>query len=217
MAKPKGKIKIRWSPEFAYAIGLLVTDGNLSKDGRHIEFTSKDAELLKHFLHSLKIQSKIRKKTRWTEKIKKYYRVQISDVLFYRFLKTIGLMPNKSHRIGAVDVPDKFFFDFLRGHFDGDGSFYAYYDPRWNSSYLFYTVFTSASPQHIYWLRKKIAGLADISGHVSKAKKQSVYQLRYGKKESLVILDRMYSHKKICLTRKRLKISKALSIIGAHL
>lgn len=25
----------RWSPEMAYAIGLLTTDGNLSKDGRH--------------------------------------------------------------------------------------------------------------------------------------------------------------------------------------
>lgn len=40
--KPLSKIKIKWSPKFAYCIGLITSDGNLSKDGRHISFTSKD-------------------------------------------------------------------------------------------------------------------------------------------------------------------------------
>lgn len=39
--KPQGK-PITWSPEIAYAVGLLTTDGSLSIDGRHIDFTSKD-------------------------------------------------------------------------------------------------------------------------------------------------------------------------------
>lgn len=47
--KPQNKVKIKWSPEFAYAIGLLVTDGNLSPDGRHLNFTSKDRELAETF------------------------------------------------------------------------------------------------------------------------------------------------------------------------
>ena len=51
--KPKGKVKIMWSPHFAYAIGLLVTDGNLSPSGRHIHFTSKDLELVKLFQKAL--------------------------------------------------------------------------------------------------------------------------------------------------------------------
>gem|GEM_PF-6676481 len=46
LMKPLGKVKIQWSPEFAYVIGLLTTDGNLSPDGRHINFTSKDRELV---------------------------------------------------------------------------------------------------------------------------------------------------------------------------
>ena len=54
MAKPKGKVKIEWSPDFAYAIGLITTDGNLSPDGRHVNFTSKDLELIKNFHRGLR-------------------------------------------------------------------------------------------------------------------------------------------------------------------
>lgn len=56
-SKPKEKVKIRWSANFAYAIGLLVTDGSLSKDGRHTDFTSKDIEQIKHFLSCLQISA----------------------------------------------------------------------------------------------------------------------------------------------------------------
>ncbi|MBI4994022.1 hypothetical protein HZC21_00030 [Candidatus Peregrinibacteria bacterium] len=40
---PKSKLpykEFKWTPALAYAIGLLATDGNLSKDGRHITMTS---------------------------------------------------------------------------------------------------------------------------------------------------------------------------------
>lgn len=42
--KPKGK-PVKWSPKIAYAVGLITTDGSLSKDGRHIDLTSKDRRL----------------------------------------------------------------------------------------------------------------------------------------------------------------------------
>ena len=48
-AKPKGKVKIKWSADFAYAIGLIMTDGNLSPDGRHLCFTSKDIEQINNY------------------------------------------------------------------------------------------------------------------------------------------------------------------------
>ena len=62
-AKPKGKVNIKWSPEFAYAIGLLTTDGCLSTDGRHFDFTSKDKEQLVNFMKCLGIKVKIGYKT----------------------------------------------------------------------------------------------------------------------------------------------------------
>jgi hypothetical protein len=44
---PQGKVKLEWSAEFAYAIGLLVTDGCLASEKKHIiDLTSKDKEQL---------------------------------------------------------------------------------------------------------------------------------------------------------------------------
>ncbi len=154
--KPKGRVNIQWSPNFAYAVGLIVSDGNLSPDGRHINFTSKDLEMIRLFQKSLDIVIHIGKKANNFSKTKHYFVSQFSDVLFYRFLELIGLMSNKSKLIGKVNIPAEYFFDFLRGSFDGDGSTYSYFDPRWRSSFMFYTAFVSASEAHILWLRREI-------------------------------------------------------------
>ncbi len=216
--KPKGKIQIAWSPNFAYAIGLLVSDGNLSPDGRHIVFTSKDQELVELCIASLGIAVPIGKKANGLKRSKPCFVVQFSDVLFYQFLLTIGLMPNKSKVIEAIAVPKKYFFDFLRGSFDGDGSSYSYFDPRWKSSFMFYTTFASASRKHIAWLQAEIFDTLGIQGHITKNKNSSVYQLKYAKAESLKLLRKLYYKKSVpCLTRKRLKVEQMLSIVGEHL
>jgi len=186
--RPLGKVKIKWSPEFAYAIGLLTTDGNLSPDGRHINFTSKDRELAETFKRILKIDNVIGRKARGYEQEKKYFVIQFGDVLFYRFLETIGLMPNKSKLLGSLEIPDIYFFDFLRGHFDGDGTFYSYWDPRWRSSFMFYTEFISASRKHIDWLQKTLLEKLKIKGHITHSGGKVCYQLKYAKKESVILL-----------------------------
>ncbi len=214
--KPLGKVKIRWSSNFAYAIGLLTTDGNLSIDGRHIEITSKDEDQLKNFLRCLDIKNKISLKHSGSGK--PYKRIQVGDVNFYKFLVGIGLMPRKTKIIKAVEIPNRYFFDFLRGHFDGDGTFYSYWDPRWRSSYMFYTVFISASKTHIDWLQNKIFRFLKIKGHITKDGAKITYHLKYAKKDSLKILRKLYyTDKVICLKRKHLKIKKALSIIKVDL
>lgn len=216
--KPKGKVKIQWSPDFAYAIGLLVSDGNLSPDGRHLNFTSKDLELIQLFQKALGIEVHIGRKANSSSKIKSYFVLQFSDVLFYQFLTRIGLMPNKSTVIGEIKVPAKYFFDFLRGTFDGDGSTHSYFDPRWRSSFMFYTSFVSASPVHIAWLRREIHRRIGISGHITMDGRHTVQQLKYAKADSLKVLKKMYYSRDVtCLSRKRLKIEKMLRIVGERL
>jgi len=212
--KPKGTVEIKWSPNFAYAIGLLTTDGCLSPDGRHIDLTSKDEEQIHNFINCLGLKNKIGIKFAGNKKITSN-RVQFGDVLFYKFLLDIGLTPNKSKVLEEIKIPEKYFFDFLRGHFDGDGTFYSYIDKRWKSSFMFYMVFVSASEKHINWLRNKIKNLLKTSGSIVKSKNNSCYQLRYAKKESLKLIDKIYYSKNIIfLKRKSLKINKVLSIIS---
>ncbi|HLD20614.1 MAG TPA: LAGLIDADG family homing endonuclease [Patescibacteria group bacterium] len=217
MKKAQGKVKISWSPNFAYAIGLIVTDGCLSKNGRHIDFTSKDLELVETFLRALEVESGITKKSRKAGESPKYFRVQIGDVCFYRYLESIGITQRKSKTIGSIEaIPPSYFADFLRGHLDGDGHFYSYWDPRWKSSFMYYTVFNSASKKHIYWLQETIERLYGLKGHVTKARKESLFSLKYAKTESDILLKTLYYKKDIlCLDRKRLKIFEALSIVAS--
>lgn len=216
--RPLNKVKIKWSPEFAYAIGILTTDGNLSPDGRHLNITSKDEELIITAKKCLNLKNKIGKKSRGGSREKKYFVLQFGDVCFYRFLLDIGLIPNKSKTLEGIDIPAEYFSDFLRGHLDGDGTFYSYWDPRWRSSFMFYTAFASASPEHLDWLRGEIFDLLKIRGHITKDSGKAVRQLKYAKRESLILLREIYQSKNsVCLRRKYLKIKKALSIIGEEL
>jgi hypothetical protein len=214
--KPKGTVEIQWSPEFAYAIGLLVTDGSLSNDGRHITLVSKDTQQLKTFARILHLKNRIGV-TRSGYNGKLTPRIQFGDVIFYKFLLSIGLMPNKTKIIGEVEVPRAYFFDFLRGHFDGDGSFHSYFDPRWKSSYMFYTIFVSASLPHLLWIRGVLRDRLKINGHITTAKGISYWQLKFAKRESLILLRSMYRGATVYLLRKKLKIKKALAIVGEHL
>ena len=211
--KPLNKIKINWSPELAYAVGLIATDGNLSKDGRHMTFISKDMELIKTFQNCLGIKVKIAKKQSGFKKDSFGYWVQFGDVNFYKFLNSIGLTFAKSKTMGKLKIPDKHFFDFLRGSFDGDGTFYSYWDKRWASSFMFYLVFISASLKHVEWIRGEINKLLAVKGHVSRFAHAKAFQLRYAKRESKIIFKKMYYTPNIPrLERKYKKVYTALAI-----
>jgi hypothetical protein len=210
--KPKDKVDLIWRPELAYAIGLLVTDGNLSSDGRHITFTSKDIEQIENFNKCLDISPKLGKTISGYDG-KSAHRVQFGSTNFFNFLVSTGLTPAKSKTIGKVYVPSKYFWDYVRGCFDGDGCFYSYWDPRWRSSHMFYLEFVSASEKHILWLRAEIKKYLNILGHITKDGRGAAWQLKYAKKESVEIIKKMYYNPKvICLSRKRQKIAKALEI-----
>lgn len=211
--KPKGKIKIEWSSDFAYAIGLLVTDGCLYNDGRHMSLTTKDIQQAKNFKKCLKIDVKVGLKSNGSSKEKIYHHVQFGDVKFYDFLISIGLTEAKSKTIGIIKIPDQYFFDYLRGSFDGDGSFYSYWDPRWRSSHMFYIEFVSASKKHIDWLQKELINRIGVFGHITKTINKIYYQLKYAKKEAMAIIEKIYYNRDVvCLSRKRKKIEKALEI-----
>ena len=165
----------------AYAIGLLATDGYLSVDGRHFDLTSKDIEQLENFRGCLGLKVKIGWKNSGFSG--KCPHIQFGDVRFYKWLLEIGFVQQKTKNIGRLTIPKEFFFDFLRGHFDGDGSTYAYFDPRWKSSYMVYLTFLSASLPHLYWLKDTIKKYSGFDGRVGGSTR--VNQLRYAKYASL--------------------------------
>ncbi len=198
----RSKIRTDWSTDFAYAIGLIATDGNLSPDGRHISFTSKDFEMIEHYKSALKLTNKVGMKARGYDTVKRYYVIQFGDVNFYRFLLDIGLTPRKSRTIGRLNIPDEFFYDFLRGCFDGDGTIGTNCHPE--SKYLQLKIrFYSGSFEFLTWLRE-MTSKDGIKGYLLKGK--SIYALSFAKKDSIKLLKLMYYNGcNLYLTRKRIK------------
>ncbi len=204
---------MRWSANLAYAIGLIASDGCLSKDKRHIDFTSKDLEQVENFKNILKLKTSIKIKYRGSLPRLGYYNLQFSNVILYRFLLSIGLTLNKSKVIGELAIPDKYFGDFLRGDFDGDGCTFSYWSKQWPNSFVLYTAFASASKKHLVWMQKKIQSLFGISGFIDSGN-NSTFQLKFAKKSSLALFKKKYhSPSVIHLKRKRFKIEQSLGII----
>ena len=186
---PKNKVNCVWSSRFAYAIGLLTTDGCLSKDKRHIDFTSKDLELIEIFKDYLRLDNKIGKKTRDREKEKRYFHVQFGDVNFYEFLVKIGLTPAKSKTIGPLQIPNRYFFDFLRGCIDGDGNINTYKHPESRHPQLRVRI-ASASKKFLQWIQNKTIFFLGIKGIVRPA--EGCYCIIYAMKESIQLLNKIY-------------------------
>lgn len=192
-----------WNPKSAYAIGLITTDGNLSKDGRHIIFVSKDKCLVKTFKSCLSLNNKIGiKSSGYSQNKKKYYYVQFSNIRLYKLLLKIGITPRKSKSLSKIKIPRKYFSDFLRGHLNGDGFVRSYKDTVYPNSHRIYTTFMSASKPHLLWMREKIKKHYGLKGKLRQVPR--AWNLVYAKKESIQLLNNLYYSKRVpALERKR--------------
>jgi len=210
--KPKKVCAFNWSPNLAYAVGLIVTDGSLSKNKKCVTFTSKDIEQISNIKIILNMKAKIGINK---NKLSEVYRLQFSNKQFYDWLLSIGLTPNKSLTISKIKIPNKYFIDFIRGHLDGDGSITTYidkYNATKNEKYVYkrlFVRFISASQKHMFWLQQKLARVIHVDGRLHQSKindvGNSMYILKFGKKESLKLLDKIYYNDNLpCLSRKRL-------------
>jgi hypothetical protein len=212
--KPKGRVDIAWRPDLAYAVGLITADGSLSKNGRHINFTSKDLDLIKTFQACLNLEDiKVGQKTRGFESAKKYYQIQFGDVLFYNWLVELGLTPKKSLTISSVKIPGDYFFDFVRGEWDGDGTIICNKDKRWKNSYIVSIGFSSGSKDFLLWLQSEINSRIGTTGHLHQGHR--ALQLRYARKDSKKLFNFMFYKENLPhLKRKFAKAQKIFRMTG---
>jgi len=198
-----------WSANLAYCVGLITSDGCLQKDGRHIDLTSTGLEVLEKFCIGIGREIHIGQKRSSNGGLA--YRVQFSDVALYDFLLEAGLTPAKSLTMRSLRIPSKFYPDFLRGLFDGDGTTYGYRDSRWPNSFMYYVAITSASRpflEHIADMNRRHIGTSGMSiKHGVRA-----YSLCYAKHDSAKIASYMYySRDVLALERKRRKLQGFIS------
>ncbi len=114
----------------SYVLGYIVADGciAISKDRKSHPFTlnitSADLEHLYLLKETLESEHKISKKSQKVDT--NGYQLQIRNHIITQDLINLGILPRKTHNLNPIKVPEKYFADFVRGFFDGDGSVYIY-------------------------------------------------------------------------------------------
>lgn len=192
--KRLSKVSTSWSSYLAYAVGLITADGNLSPDGRHINFTTKDIQLAQTFRDCLSLTNKIGVKARGGSKIKLYFVVQFGDKNFYNFLTSIGLTTAKSKTIEDLNIPDKFYADFLRGCIDGDGNICIANHPESRLPQLRVRLF-SGSKSFLLWVLTSLRRFTNVKGGwIYTSRTGTISTLSFGKSDSTQVLRYIYYH-----------------------
>lgn len=202
---------VAWTADLAYVVGLIATDGNLSKRRGRIAIMSNDWDLLDLVRRRLQVSAAIRPHRGGYGT--RCHHLAWSDHRLYDWLAEVGLTPAKSLTLGPITVPDEHFRDFFRGCLDGDGSIVTYIDRDHtvkSAHYVYtrlYVSVVSASPRFIEWLRATVRRLASVTGSIDVSRLQGrrdIWRLRYAKRESLAVLRWIYyAHDVACLARKR--------------
>lgn len=196
-----------------YLVGLIASDGNLSRDGRHVDITSKDPEFLEELKQVLRLTNKVGVK--YGRNHKKAFRIQIGNKNLYELLLSIGLSQKKSLTIGALKIPDEFFVDFLRGLIDGDGSIRRWFHSE-NLLEQWSLRIYSGSRKFLEWLEGKIKDSLKSNGKIYTYNNQkTVFVLKFGKMAARIILGNCYYENSFSLSRKnRLAHQCINSLVG---
>ena len=189
----------RWSPAMAYVLGYFAADGTMvehKNGGHYIEFHSTDRCLIESTRSALESNHSIGvrrpKKGNTNQKIS--YRLQIGSKEMFADLLDLGLIQNKSNVLALPDVPKKYFADFVRGYFDGDGCIYfkqlKFVDrkrPRW----IVLSLFTSGSRQFLLNLHDALKPYGVEGGSLKN--KQRGFELMFSRRDSLALYRLMYN------------------------
>jgi intein-encoded DNA endonuclease-like protein len=197
-----------WSPEMAYILGFFAADGYLTLNNRGANFWNiqiTDRELLEEIKRVIKSEHKISLK-KGKDNEKDLHRIQIGSKEMCNDLRILGMKENKTKSLSVPNVPNKYFADFVRGYFDGDGCvFVGLIHKERKTKYLnIQVIFTSCSKDFLEQLRSRLENRGIFKGRIQN-RNNSFYRLVYSVSASLKLYKFMYNDKnRLFLERKKL-------------
>ncbi|MDA2918558.1 hypothetical protein MYX76_03515 [Desulfobacterota bacterium AH_259_B03_O07] len=194
-----------WSPEMAYVLGWIYSDGCID-NGDRIRMATKDKYILENIRELLKSTHKI-----GINKRTKVHQLELKSREIYSDLLGYGLHPNKSLSIEFPSVPSGLLRHFVRGVFEGDGSVWI---ERFSSELRtpsLSTCFCSGSRKFLGGLNEAInkntnLPLKNIIPKTDKRRPDSsgAWEIKYAKYDSYELSNFMYKDvpKNMILNRK---------------
>jgi len=180
----------------AYVLGVIFSDGCIYQ-GRYLNISSKDREFVNMCRSLLKSSAPI-------HTYKNSHSLIIGDQKIYASLIKLGVKERKSWKEYIIPrIPQKLFWHFLRGVFDGDGSFFI--DKRDKYKYLAAS-FTCNSKKFLNDIRTRLLK-SDISSHNirfdRKPNNTGSWQLRIASRGAVKsFVEHLYNNSNYHLERK---------------
>lgn len=182
----------------AYVLGFIAADGSLEDAsylrGKYLRISSTDFEVIEkiknvmnseHSVVTIGPQNILGRKKNYISKQK--YLLRIGSHEIYNDLFGLGIEPRKSKTLTMPKVPLEFMACFLRGYLDGDGCIHASSGRKRLSA-----IFTSGSRLFLEAVSKNLSFILGINDHNIYSNNRA-FQLRYSTRESIVLLNYIYS------------------------
>lgn len=170
----------------AYVLGLIVTDGCISKTGR-ISLSMNDKELLEKVRKVMGSAHRI-EPSKYQEKL---YIFHFAREKLVKDLEKLCVVPRKSLIVKFPEVPQAYLPDFIRGLFDGDGSVLF---KKESKNFPLVTKFFSGSKDFIERLETKLQelGMPKRKIYQQKTKNGFCYTIVYGHINSQKLFEILY-------------------------
>lgn len=191
-----------------YILGLLASDGSVSKDRNRIKITLKTED--KYLLELIKEKMNIEKEI--TDDIiqNKYYAstLAFSSEKIKNRLKDFGIIPNKTYTntINMKNIPHNLKKFFILGYIDGDGTITTRGSEK--TIKLSICCYDKSILLEINdFFHKEL----NIKGSIYKYKNKHLYELEFSIISSIIILNFLYKDANIFLKRKYNKFKDILN------
>lgn len=180
----------------AYILGFFVADGYVTVNKRGGQFWCieiKDKKLIEAIKGKIESSHKISIRKRHDRN--STYRLQIGSIEMCEDLRCLGFGQNKTKNLGVIKVPDKYFFSFVRGYFDGDGNVWSgqIHKGRKTKHKSLLLGFTSCSHEFLKSLQTRLGSYGIEGGSLFRSKKKEFSRLQYSTKNALKLYDFMYN------------------------
>ena len=194
----------------AYVLGFFAADGYITVNKRGGQFWCihiTDKELLENIKKAIKAEHKISIRLPSSNRSISY-RLQIGSKEMCDDLRKLGFSERKTKSLAVPNVPDKYFSNFVRGYFDGDGNVWSglMHKERKTQTHVIFSAFTSCSRMFLEQLRARLVAFNIEGGSLYISKKRLYSRLQFSTVSALKLYDFMYNElgtSKLFLKRKK--------------
>lgn len=186
-----------------YYLGFLYADGTVRKNRNEIKIclSSIDYDFLQKFKEDLQIEKNV--VIRNTSNGFEVCELSFSSLKIKMDISNYGIVPNKTYIENSLNkIPEEYKLAFIKGYFDGDGSFS--FNKNTKQCKLVFTSHTKTILEDI----KEYFG----NGNIYKDSRNETYSLEFSTLPSLNIMKNFYELQTPCLSRKKDKYLEALKL-----